>query len=331
MVSEQPLLEHIPNTCDAKSIWLRVPVKRRASVFILLFLGRLGELRVVLTKRSLKLKSFPGHISLPGGKANDLRELHWLVARREMHEEIGLSEHNDVLEKSGVRLQHLGEMPCYLLRTFSTVKPCVGFLSPLGDEVLLKLRLNPGESSGIFSCPLKDFLFPATEEAPREALERSHDAVSWAGIPWNLRLYTFLQQNTNEAPWLLVIEDLLALDELDLEKRGWLGGRRRSKRNMEQWGQLGSRRDEKNQKIYDVWGLTANILHDLAETVYLGANEPAREKGEELLIESLWKAGQMRSKRSTQEVGLMLGDPSVTFGDVLPEAEFSRLERLYKM
>ncbi|SGZ51768.1 CIC11C00000002582 [Sungouiella intermedia] len=339
------------------SIWSRLPVVRRASVFILLFMGQFGELRVVLTKRSSRLRNFPGHISLPGGKADTAQELPWQVSRREMSEEIGLSEDNDLLLKNyGFTIDHVAELPCYLSRTFSAVRPCIGFMKfdpKLSEPDLLhnlKLRVNPGESSSIFSCPLRDFLFPASDELPREALERTHYLVKWGGIPWHLRSYTFLQTNDKEVSWLRGFDDLSAseisegeesVDEV--EKRAQtppLGKEcshtKRRKKDLSSWGKLGSRRDSTtNERIYDVWGLTANILHDLSEVVYLGKSKNNRQLGEEELIWSIWHHGnQMRKKeRSEAESRLISLTPTdtVSFGEVLPRTEFNRLKRLYKI
>lgn len=318
-------------------------------MFVLLFLGKLGELRVVLTKRSSKLRNFPGHISLPGGKADTGLELPWMVSRREMSEETGLDEDNAYLkEKFGVTVENLTELPCYLSRTFSAVRPCVGFMDYPHDESSerkllhsLELKINPGESSGIFLCPLRDFLLPEETHAAKESLESSHHLIKWGGIPWNLRSYTFPQHNPHEAEWLKGLEDLSASEEdfsSEDEKHKLVvaAEREQKKRKLEEWGKLGSRRDSvTNQKIYDVWGLTANILHDLADIVYSGGGNGLRELGEEELIWSIWNyGGQMRAKgRSEAESLLILSVPGdgVSFGDLLPRAEFIRLKRLYKM
>lgn len=332
------------------SVWHRVPVVRRALVFILLFVGLVGELRVVLTKRSLKLRTFPGHISLPGGKADTGLELPWQVSRREMSEEIGLSEDNDYLESNyGFTIEHINEMPCYLLRTILAVRPCIGFMKfkengRNREELLerLKLRVNPGESSSIFSCPLRDFLYPAVEETAQEALERTHYLIKWAGIPWHLRSYTFPQLNIKEAAWLQGFKDISASEEecsadedAKLAQTPPPTPRKKQKKDLSSWGQLGSRVDEEtNTKIYDVWGLTANILHDLAEVVYLSHSVNGRQLGEEELIHSLWKHGQLKGKvRSEEEAALISLTPSdeVSFSDVMPRSEFLRLKRLYKM
>lgn len=332
------------------SVWHRVPIARRALVFILLFVGLVGELRVVLTKRSLKLRTFPGHISLPGGKADTGLELPWEVSRREMSEEIGLSEDNEYLEKNfGFTIEHINELPCYLLRTMLAVRPCIGFMKfkengRSKQELLenLKLRVNPGESSSIFSCPLQDFLYPASEEKALEALERTHYLIKWAGIPWHLRSYTFPQMNVKEAAWLQEFKDISASEEdSSADEEAKLAQtpppslQKTKKKDLSSWGALGSRVDEEtNQKIYDVWGLTANILHDLAEVVYLRHSVNGRQLGEEELIYTLWKHGQIQGKaRSKQESALISLTPTdkVSFGNVMPRTEFLRLKRLYKM
>lgn len=334
------------------TVWHRLPVARRALVFVLLFLGHFGELRVILTRRSSKLRNFPGHISLPGGKADDGLESEWNVARREMSEEIGLSEDNDFLVKHyGFTIDHLNALPCYLSRTFLAVRPCVGFMNfktgqktRLSEsEVIrnLELTMNPGESSSIFLCPLRDFLYPVVDEAPREALERTYHAVKWGGIPWHLRLYTFLQNNANEADWLKDIKDLSESSEDDAHSPDEEEKSRQSpppgtKARQSSWGRLGSRRDsDTNEKIYDVWGLTANILHDLAEVMYLKEVKNDRELGEEELIYSLWHHGnQMQAKERSPEELSLIGSTSqkddLGFNDILPRTEFNRLKKLYQ-
>ncbi|WPK25449.1 hypothetical protein PUMCH_002766 [Australozyma saopauloensis] len=347
----ETLRDFIPRNYQAQqtSIWHKVPVSRRLAVFVLLFLGRLGELRVVLTKRSSKLRNFPGHISLPGGKADNGLELLWMVSRREMSEEIGLGEDNVYLkEKFGVSIEHLTELPCYLSRTFLAVRPCVGFMDYPHDHTSeqkllhsLELKINPGESSGIFLCPLRDFLLENSASDERECLESTLHAIKWGGIPWNLRSFTFPQHNLHEAEWLKGLEDLSASEEdfsSEDEKHKLLRAEERQlkKRKLELWGKLGSRRDSvTQQKIYDVWGLTANILHDLAELIYRNKELKNRELGEEELIWSIWNyGGQMRAKeRSEAESRLILSVPGdgVSFSEVLPRTEFNRLKRLYKM
>ncbi|OBA24055.1 hypothetical protein METBIDRAFT_36953 [Metschnikowia bicuspidata var. bicuspidata NRRL YB-4993] len=342
---------------EALSVWHRMPVARRALVFILLFIGSVGEIRVVLTKRLSQLRNFPGHISLPGGKADHGLELPWMVARREMSEEIGLSENDAELHREyGVVIDQVTELPCYLSRTFSAVKPVVGFLNTGRgvDAALLRMRLrvNPGECSSIFLCPLHDFLYPVSDAPAKEALARTHHPVKWGGLPWNLRSYTFPQANPGEVHWLRGYDDLSATEDEDsaAELEASLAGPdpescptqdsqrppKKPKKDLSGWGNLGSRRDSvSNEKIYDVWGLTANILHDLAEVVYLPPHRrsPGKQHGEEELIWSVWHHGQQMhlKERTPAEAALIRAGPAdpASFGDVLPRTEFNRLKRIY--
>ena len=179
---------------------------------------------------------------------------------------------------------------------------------------------------------------------------------------WNtmeFKILYFLQNNPNEAEWLKDIKDLLASEEeseLDLKLGHELDSKdkqmvtppnatpRRSqsparrKKNLNAWGRLGSRvDDDTNEKIYDVWGLTANILHDLAELVYIGkGNSSEHHIGEEEMIYSLYEYGnQMKNKeRSPEEVKLIHAthdDNKIGFNDLLPENEFKRLVNIYKL
>ncbi|KAI3406906.2 PCD1 [Candida oxycetoniae] len=371
------------------SVWHRVPVSRRSAVFVLLFLGKMGELRVLLTKRSSKLRNFPGHVALPGGKADNGLESEWTVSRREMHEETGLSSDDEALKLLGVSIEHITLMPSYLSRTFSCVRPCVGFMKfdttinhshveDIEETIIsrLNISLNPGESSSIFSCPLKDFLYPtpceksSTTPSPAlEALERVSYRIKWGGIPWHLRSYIFLQNNTHEVDWLKHIKDLSASEddeignELDSEDKESVtpppyrskspvtptestsnkasNTKASRKKKLSSWGRLGSRKlEDTNEKIYDVWGLTANILHDLSEIVYLKGNKNKEHVyGEEEMIYCLHDFGHlMRHKeRSEEEVKLIhstsVGDDENEFGFhmILPPEDFKRLNKLYKL
>ncbi|XP_017977330.1 PREDICTED: nudix hydrolase 15, mitochondrial isoform X2 [Theobroma cacao] len=67
--------------------------KRRAAVLICLFEGKQGELRVILTKRSMKLSSHPGDVALPGGKMEEGDDDDSATALREAMEEIGLDSY----------------------------------------------------------------------------------------------------------------------------------------------------------------------------------------------------------------------------------------------
>ncbi|CAN1327335.1 Nudix hydrolase 15, mitochondrial [Linum perenne] len=63
---------------------------KRAAVLICIFEGDSGEFRVILTKRSSRLSTHSGEVSLPGGKADESDKDDGDTATREAKEEIGL-------------------------------------------------------------------------------------------------------------------------------------------------------------------------------------------------------------------------------------------------
>lgn len=99
-----------------------------------------GELRVIFTKRTEKLKSHSGQISFPGGRidAGDLNSEK--AALRETWEEIGIKpDHIEVL----------GQMPDYYTGSGYHISPIVGLVSK--DAGLTR---NPDEVEYIFEVPL---------------------------------------------------------------------------------------------------------------------------------------------------------------------------------
>uniref|UniRef100_A0A2P2JWY8 Nudix hydrolase 15-like isoform X2 n=1 Tax=Rhizophora mucronata TaxID=61149 RepID=A0A2P2JWY8_RHIMU len=63
---------------------------KRAAVLVCIFEGDDGEFRVILTKRSLRLPTHSGEVSLPGGKVEQDDKDDGDTATREAKEEIGL-------------------------------------------------------------------------------------------------------------------------------------------------------------------------------------------------------------------------------------------------
>ena len=203
---------------DFSAVW---PSSRRSAVLVLLFIGSQGELRVLLTKRSRNLRSFSGHVSFPGGKADSDSESFEEVARREAEEEIGLPRDPRILAQQF----HMGvenismDIPCYISRTLLSVKPLVCFLhnhvgeepgssssvqsiyeSPL-DLAGFFGKLNPGETSSIFSIPLTDLaapIPPTKEENPMykpEFIGHKEYLGDWGGL--KSVSYTHLTLPTN--------------------------------------------------------------------------------------------------------------------------------------
>jgi coenzyme A diphosphatase NUDT7 len=133
----------------APSVYTSMPLWRRAAVLVLLFSDRRGDLRVVLTLRSPTLRTHPGQVALPGGRADFLEETPMATARREAWEEIGLPLDSEEVEE-------LTELPCTttLAGTYLAVRPCVAFLKDAGKEPKLQER----EVQALFTVRLEPFL-----------------------------------------------------------------------------------------------------------------------------------------------------------------------------
>ncbi|KAG2012985.1 NUDIX hydrolase, variant 3 [Coprinopsis cinerea AmutBmut pab1-1] len=69
---------------------LQFPRSRMAAVLVALFVGRKGDLYVLLSRRSASLRTYAGDTSLPGGKVDPGDVSLEDTARREAFEEIGL-------------------------------------------------------------------------------------------------------------------------------------------------------------------------------------------------------------------------------------------------
>tara|TARA_R110002110_G_scaffold103598_8_gene261789 strand:- start:10659 stop:11249 length:591 start_codon:yes stop_codon:yes gene_type:complete len=106
-----------------------------------------GGARVILTKRSSRLKHHPGQIALPGGKIDTGDGGPEAAALREAQEEVGLAP-------SSVRV--LGRLPAHETVTGYSVTPVLGHVRdvffPIPEE---------GEVEEIFMVPLDFLMTPA--------------------------------------------------------------------------------------------------------------------------------------------------------------------------
>ncbi len=115
--------------------------------------------RVILTKRSSKLKHHPGQIAFPGGRVDSSDHSILDAALREAHEEIGLPER---------LVSPLGQLSCHETVTGFLVTPIVAHIT--GDYVP---KAEPGEVDEIFTVPLSHIL-----DATNYRIERR----SWHGV-----------------------------------------------------------------------------------------------------------------------------------------------------
>ncbi|CUA78133.1 rhomboid-like protein [Rhizoctonia solani] len=126
----------------------RFPRSRQAAVLVALFVGRLGDIYVLLSRRSLALRTYGGDTSLPGGRVEPKDRSIEDTARREAFEEIGLP-----IDKR--RLKLLCILEPFLSGNNLIVTPVVVLIK----DQSLKPKLNPPEVDLLFTHPLRAFLY----------------------------------------------------------------------------------------------------------------------------------------------------------------------------
>ncbi|TCO73453.1 CoA pyrophosphatase [Rhodovulum euryhalinum] len=104
-------------------------------------------LRVILTKRSSRLRHHPGQIAFPGGKLDEGDDGPVGAALRESHEEIGLPP--------GL-VEVLGTLPPHETVTGFTVTPVLGHVRDAFDPVP-----EAGEVDEVFEVPFDHVMDPA--------------------------------------------------------------------------------------------------------------------------------------------------------------------------
>eukprot|EP00898_Chlorokybus_atmophyticus_P001312 jgi/Chlat1/2181/Chrsp17S02754 len=146
----------------------------RAAVLVPLFRDvHGGDTRVLLTKRSSRLSTHKGEVSLPGGRLDPSDGGDDAVAAlREAHEEIGL-------DPSCVNV--VGQLPSFLSKHLLHVTPVVGVLS---GGVVFEPRLNADESEGHRHQDIASPVDRRSEE--REAQLRLHYFDHGGYVVWGL-------------------------------------------------------------------------------------------------------------------------------------------------
>ncbi|GLT66159.1 hypothetical protein SLA2020_385430 [Shorea laevis] len=150
---------------------------RRAAVLICLFQGYEGELRVILTRRSMKLASHPGDVALPGGKMEEGDVDDSATALREAMEEIGLD--SNLVQVVANLEPFISQKMCPFMLNELRVVPVVGLLARIED---FRPVLNADEVEAVFDAPLEMFL----KEENHRCEERS-----WKGWKYVLHCFDF--------------------------------------------------------------------------------------------------------------------------------------------
>ena len=101
---------------------------------------RPGGLTVLLTQRTAHLNDHAGQISFPGGRVEPEDPSHLAAALREAEEEVGLPPD---------RVEVIGTLDYYIVRSGYRVTPVVGFVNPPFD-----VRPDPFEVAEVFEVPL---------------------------------------------------------------------------------------------------------------------------------------------------------------------------------
>ena len=118
-------------------------INKQASVLIPLLESE-GELFVLLTQRSEKLRSHAGQVSFPGGKQDTQDENSLETALRETFEEIGLNKQN---------IEIIGTLDQILSLHYYLVTPFVGLI----PENFVSIP-NADEIEAVFKVPLTFFM-----------------------------------------------------------------------------------------------------------------------------------------------------------------------------
>lgn len=153
---------------------------KRAAVLICLFEGDAGDLRVILTKRSSKLSTHSGEVSLPGGKQEEGDKDDADTATREANEEIGL-------DPSLVNVVTVLEP--FLSKHLLRVVPVIGILS---DKKAFEPAPNADEVDAVFDAPLEMFI----KDENRRSEERE-----WMGQKYLIHFFDYEMENKKYLIW----------------------------------------------------------------------------------------------------------------------------------
>lgn len=153
---------------------------KKAAVLICLFEGDAGDLRVILTKRSSRMSTHSGEISLPGGKAEEGDRDDGDTATREAKEEIGLDP---------LLVEVVTVLEPFLSKHLLRVVPVIGILS---NKKAFTPTPNPAEVEEVFDAPLEMFI----KDENRRDEERE-----WMGEKFLLHFFDYEYENKKYLIW----------------------------------------------------------------------------------------------------------------------------------
>ncbi|XP_002522533.2 nudix hydrolase 15, mitochondrial [Ricinus communis] len=153
---------------------------KRAAVLVCIFAGDDGDFRVILTKRSSRLSTHSGEVSLPGGKAEEGDKDDGETATREAKEEIGLDP----------TLVHVVTvLEPFLSKHLLRVIPVIGILR---DKKAFKAMPNPAEVEAVFDAPLEMFI----KDENRRVEERE-----WMGEKYLVHFFDYETEKKKYLIW----------------------------------------------------------------------------------------------------------------------------------
>ncbi|KAI9569235.1 hypothetical protein HD554DRAFT_594098 [Boletus coccyginus] len=169
----------------------RFPRGQSAAVLVPLFVGRSGDLYVLLSRRSDVLNAFAGDTALPGGKIDAQDVTVEDAARREAFEEVGLPQDKE-------RMPLLCVMEPHLAKGEMLVTPVVVLILDNG----LQPNLNSSEVTSIFAQPLISFLSSTAQLSAGRVADPNSPYHTFTDFPWGdggtVRLHRFLTGREGE-------------------------------------------------------------------------------------------------------------------------------------
>jgi 8-oxo-dGTP pyrophosphatase MutT (NUDIX family) len=155
-------------TSDPGTTYENKNYKLIPSAVLIPLIWRSGYWKVILTKRSIRLKKHAGQIAFPGGKYDTKDKKPYNTALREANEEIGLNFR---------QVKLLGSLQAHETITGFRIFPFIGIIS--SQHVLIA---NHDEVAEIFEVPLSVVL--DKKRFSKHALELKGDKREYLAIPY---------------------------------------------------------------------------------------------------------------------------------------------------